>query len=197
LKNLEERNRKRRVSYLNRYKVGDKLHNFIIIGQPYFQQRRGIGELRALLKCECGRIEDKVISPIKRKKDFCKCSFMNQHHNFSRTRLYRIYMHMKQRCYNSKHENYHIYGGKGIKICDEWLKSFVNFKEWSFLNYYNDKMTLDRIDSTKGYEPTNCRWVTNSQNAKNVTLERDIKIASQQEKIEYLSSLLNQHNIPF
>ena len=74
-------------------------------------------------------------------------------------RLRTIWDSMKQRCYNQNHKRYASYGGRGIKVCDEWL-NFDNFKQWSLANGYTDTLTLDRRNNDKGYQPDNCRWTT-------------------------------------
>lgn len=80
-------------------------------------------------------------------------------HGKLKTRVYRIWKAMKQRCYNEKHDSYKYYGGKGIKVCDEWCNSFE-----AFLNDMgeppSDNHTLDRIDSFRDYCKENCRWAT-------------------------------------
>lgn len=75
-------------------------------------------------------------------------------------RLYIIWSSMKQRCNNPKATEYSIYGGRGIKICNEWENDFLNFYNWSIEHGYDENLTIDRIDSDKGYNPHNCRWVT-------------------------------------
>lgn len=82
-----------------------------------------------------------------------------------RARLYRIWSNMKTRCYNKNVRSYADYGAKGIGVCDEWLNNYEAFKEWAMLNGYNDKLSIDRIDSSKGYCPDNCRWITLSENS--------------------------------
>lgn len=91
-------------------------------------------------------------------------------HSLSKTRLYSIYSGMKQRCYNPNNQHYSIYGGKGIKICDEWLNKngLQNFIEWSLNNGYEDHLTIDRINSSSDYSPQNCRWITSSLNSARV-----------------------------
>jgi hypothetical protein len=64
---------------------------------------------------------------------------------------------MKQRCLNEKHDSYHYYGGRGIKVCDRWLV-FENFL--ADMDERPENMTLDRIDSDGDYELSNCRWTT-------------------------------------
>lgn len=84
----------------------------------------------------------------------------NLKHGQSTTRLYRIYNGMKNRCYNEKQDNYSNYGGRGVSICEEWIKSFDNFYTWSLSNGYADNLSIDRIDNSKNYSPDNCRWVS-------------------------------------
>lgn len=80
-------------------------------------------------------------------------------------RLYRTWHNMKQRCYNPKAKGYRWYGGKGITVCDEWRNCFVAFQAWALENGYADNLTIDRIDSNKGYQPGNCRWIPGPENA--------------------------------
>lgn len=91
-------------------------------------------------------------------------------------RIRKAYSHMKDRCYNTKDKEYSWYGGRGITLCDEWLSDFMNFYNWSINNGYQDNLTIDRIDNNKGYSPSNCRWATKKQQARNTRRNRLIKI---------------------
>lgn len=90
----------------------------------------------------------------------------NMSHGDSKTRLYKIWLGMKKRCYNPNSERYDHYGGKGIVVCDEWLK-WENFKAWANANGYEENLTIERKDYDKDYCPENCEWIPLSQQANN------------------------------
>lgn len=96
-----------------------------------------------------------------------KLNFSEENIPSSKTRLYRIYRGMNQRCYNSTCSNYKNYGGRGIKLCQEWInnKGFQNFYDWSISHGYAHGLTIDRIDNDGNYSPDNCQWVTKSYNS--------------------------------
>jgi len=125
----------------------------------------------------CGR---KISAPNYRNRKYCSrnCKAIaqkttqrkeNPRHN---ERLYHVWQGMKQRCNNPNSVSAKWYHDRGICVCEEWEHDYEVFKEWALLNGYDETKTrkeqsLDRIDSNKGYSPTNCRFVTHSQNCQN------------------------------
>lgn len=98
----------------------------------------------------------------------------NVKHGMEGTRMYGVWNGMRQRCNNPNHKHYKYYGGKGIKICEEW-NDFSVFHEWSMENGYKEGLSIDRLDSEGDYEPSNCEWVTLSENVRRMHEKRASK----------------------
>ena len=127
------------------------------------------GECKWLCKCDCGNT--KVVYGYHLRKGHtvsCGCHMLVTHktHGESKTRLYKIWLKMRDRCSNPKSENYKYYGGQGVTICKEWA-DYEAFKIWALNNGYSNELTIDRIDPCGNYEPSNCRWVTMTEQLKN------------------------------
>lgn len=88
-------------------------------------------------------------------------------------RLYSIWANIKQRCYNENAKAYKNYGGVGVRVCDDWRNSFLNFQRWALSHGYEDDLTIDRIDSRKDYCPENCQWIQLRENIEKMHREHN------------------------
>ena len=123
-----------------------------------------------LYKCHCGNEFVTHVSTVKRGlSKSCGCSKIT--HGLKKHRLYNIWRQMKHRCNNPKNKDYHNYGGRGIKVCEDWLniENFINDMYPSF----EEGLSIDRIDSNGNYCKENCRWATNGVQSRNVRKRKD------------------------
>ena len=87
-------------------------------------------------------------------------------HGGKKTRLYGIWQGMKRRCYHPRAVSYVYYGKRGITVCSEWKNSYPVFRDWALVSGYQNTLTIDRINNNGDYDPSNCQWLTMSENSK-------------------------------
>jgi len=149
-----------------------------VFGRLLVVSHAGTGSSRKALwycRCECGNtLTVRSGSLVNGNTNSCGClkveilAELHKTHGLRYEPEYAVWLNMKDRCNNPNNNAWMYYGGRGIKLCQEWNDSFVAF--------YNDmgsrpkKHQIDRIDSNKGYYKENCRWVIkiiNDQNKRN------------------------------
>lgn len=160
------------MSKYHHVQVGEKYGLLMVISE--LPNRTKCGKRQFTCICECGNQIVTVGTALTQgKTKSCGCykrkriQESNTKHGMSHTKLNHTYRHIKDRCLNQNCASYENYGGRGIKICDDWKNDFSAFAEWAMLHGYEEGLTIERIDNDGDYEPSNCKWIPKSEQPKN------------------------------
>ncbi len=141
-------------------------------------------------QCDCGNTvvrRGTHVTSYAKKSDCrwvsCGCRQHLETHGIAKTPLYNIWVGIKRRCYDPKNHAYKNYGGRGIKMCDEWLKSPVAFADWAVANGYAAGMSTERVDVNGDYCPANCMFIPLNEQGKNTRKTRWIEYNGERKNI--------------
>lgn len=161
--------------------IGSKYGKLTAISEcSGYKKKDGYFMRKFLCVCDCGNEKEILANSLRTgASKSCGCERIKSSresvmkHGMSGTRPYRIWRNMISRCTVEKYDSYKWYGGKGITVCERW-KDFESF--WEDMGAgYNDKLTIDRINNNGNYDPNNCRWATQKEQANNTSRNRFIE----------------------
>lgn len=125
---------------------------------------------KVICLCDCGNKLSVMLLHLKSgHTNSCGCYNKEKciTHGLRNHPIYNIWDGMKQRCHNPNNPGFKDYGARGIIVCEEWRNDFKSFFDWALTNGWEMGLENDRIDVNGNYEPSNCRFVTPSINARN------------------------------
>ena len=188
--------------------IGKKFNRWTVIERA---SNGNANQIRWLCKCDCGNTKIVIEQSLKNgRSKSCGCFLKEEarkrcfeskrflKHGLSKDKKYarimNIYQGMKDRCYKPTKSNYLYYGGRGIKICEEWLdkeNGLMKFYIWAINNGYEDNLTIERIDKNGNYSPDNCKWATFEEQANNKRNNHLITYNGETHTIAEWSKILN------
>lgn len=147
-------------------------------------------------KCDCGNEITAAGRNLRiRKVQSCGCYAKDKKkeviHGLSKHPLYRIWLGIKQRCYNLNAKRFQDWGGRGITMCDEWRNDFQAFYDWAIANGYEKGLSIDRINNNDNYTPENCRFTTVVEQQRNMRRNNMIEYRGETKTLSEWCEILN------
>ncbi|HUT44500.1 MAG TPA: hypothetical protein VMW95_09200 [Desulfobacterales bacterium] len=162
--------------------TGGKFGKLIVLKYDRSNKR---GKALFKCQCECGNIKVIIGTSLSfgrtqscgclREGQTKKLNELNYKHGMNGKPIYNVHRAMLNRCNLETDYHYPGYGGRGISVCKEWMK-FEPFYKWAVANGYSEGLTIDRVNNNGNYEPSNCRWTTYKEQARNSRNNRIIDI---------------------
>ena len=156
-----------------------------------------------LCECQCENKTKIIVTTLRlRRKDTQSCGCLHKEklaamftkHGKRYSKLYTIWNNMKARTLNPNNDRYENYGGRGIKVCEEWVGDFSTFYDWAINNGYKEGLSIERKDVNGDYCPENCTWIQLKDQAKNKTNTHYIEYNN---KTQSLTEWSKETGIPF
>lgn len=171
--------------------IGKRFGKLVITGFGYNSKHQNN---TWICKCDCGKEIEVLPGNAKAGRvHSCGCTQIESatKHGQRNTRLYQIWVGMRRRCRDINHANYPNYGGRGIRVCDEW-QDFEEFYRWALANGYNNDLSIDRIDVNGDYTPLNCRWASAKVQSNNRRSTRYVTVYG--EKLSVMDAIAKYGN---
>lgn len=179
-----------------------------LVGQKYgrltvlkLDDENETNRVKWICKCECGNVKSIQQTHLRSgATTSCGCYHKqkakdsNKKHNLTHTSLHNRWKAIKQRCFNPKNKSYVNYGGRGVKLCNEWFE-FEAFYKWCIENGYKEDYQIDRIDNNGNYEPNNVRFIPVKSNNRNRRITAFVYVKDKKIALGDLEEIFEKHNI--
>ncbi len=167
--------------------IGKRFGRFLVLKRRRWSSP---GTFKLFCKCSCGNhkwIRDSHV--VSGHTQSCGCLVQARRtHGLSKNRVYPLWKAMINRCHNPKSHSFNRYGGRGIKVCKRWMNVLVFLEDMG--PPPSPHHSVDRINNNKGYSPTNCRWATPKEQARNMRTNHHVRYNGKSKTVAEWSEIL-------